>query len=146
MVSRNIKLVSTRSASVTPCVPWHSTLKNVAFGKHKNIVDQVALSFYCDGCGELFKYNNCFWRHEVNACQGCGGSSVRNVVNYLNIMMISEDIKSVFIRMSCSSIVKQLVNDSERMTISEDMTIVLIRVLWCSTETMWWMFQSEWQI
>ena len=37
-----------------------TTLKNVAFGKHKNIVDQVALSSYCDGCGELFKYNNFF--------------------------------------------------------------------------------------
>jgi hypothetical protein len=51
------------------------------------------------------------------------------VVNYLNIMIISEDIKSVFIRVSCGSMVKQMVNDSERMTISEDMTIVLIRVL-----------------
>ena len=80
---------------------------------------------------DVVNYSNIiiFLRHEVNACQGCGGSSVRNVVNYLNIMIIAEHIKSVFIRVSCGSMVKKLVNDSERMTISEDMTIVLIRVL-----------------
>ena len=32
---------------------------------------------------------------------------MRNAVNYLNIMIISEDIKSVFIRVSCGSMVKK---------------------------------------
>ena len=77
----------------------------------KNIVDEVALIFYCDECGELFEYNPNFGRHDVNVHQGCGGSSGRNVVKDWKSLIISEDIKSVFIRVSCVSMVDNLVNN-----------------------------------
>ena len=117
MVSRNIKSVFTRSASGNLCVTWHSTLKMFDFGKHKNIVDEVAWIFYCDECGELLEYNPKFARHDVNVHQGCWGSSGRNVVKDWKFIIILEDIKSVFIRVRCVYMVHNLVNDSERITI-----------------------------
>ena len=56
------------------------------------------LRFYCEECGKCFKGKEYHGKHKVSVHQGQHNSNVKNVINDSKQITISEDIKSMFIR------------------------------------------------